>query len=210
MTSTIEKVKQYCTSHEIPMEDLSVYTFQRNYSTTFASIVIDWNAENIMPNYPAEFLDSYDEKNIGDINVCYKTGLQPIEKEDGPYRDKLFPCCDGMTPFKARQLNNERYFTAFKDGSGHYPAIVYEVKRQIDKGSLLDTRHYQMINGVRTEVSGNFTQKIHSFKNYTCASCNLFFGIDLYRATVSEGHNAHHMRLNPYTANVETVHELLE
>ena len=56
------------------------------------------------------------------------------------------------------------------------------------------------------EVAGPFSQKIHSFKNYKCASKKLFFAVDLYRADESvPATNYHHMRLNPFTKVNEYV-----
>ena len=56
----------------------------------------------------------------------------------------------------------------------------------------------QVVDNSVVEVSGDFTAKLHAFKNYKCPKHNLFFGIDLFQAGAGSGSNLHHMRLNPF------------
>ena len=66
-----------------------------------------------------------------------------------------FPCCNNMQPYRNRRLDKEQYFTNFKNCTGSHDNAVFEVKRQIHSGPLIDTTYHQIINGVRVQVDIN-------------------------------------------------------
>ena len=114
-----------------------------------------------------------------------------------------------MKSYRNRRLDKERYFIDFHQGRGTYNDTIFEVKKQINNGALIDTKCFKLINNSRVEVDNNeCINKIHSFKNYVCDKCNLFFSIDLYSSS-GDVYNHHHMRLNPFTKNLNQLKELI-
>ena len=205
-STIVAGLKSWCEMNSVPLGGVLVITIQENCTTEFTSLVVDMDNEKVLPNFPADALTSYKEIRLGSLLVCYKAGLVlpnsfstdaslPQHEAAGP-----FGCAPSeLTPYKHRSTANDCAFRDFVQGSGHHPNLIFEVKKQVDNGPLLSTKYYQLKDGVVTEVQGPFTQKVHSFKNYKCASKDLFFGVDLYRADQSAGGNYHHMRLNPFT-----------
>lgn len=215
MTSTahaFELLTQFCQSNHINLGGICAFTFQRNRTGVFASIIIDSEKQQVIPNYPLENMSSYKELVLpNNTLVCYQTNLPPMTESshsgiDNPFQ---FPCCNNMQPYRNRRLDKEQYFTNFKNSTGSHDNAVFEVKRQINNGPMIDTTYHQIINGIRVQADGEYKQKMHAFKNYRCNQCNLFYSIDLYHATNANVNNYHHMRLNPFTKNVENLEILL-
>ena len=124
----------------------------------FASIIIDSEKQRIIPNYPLENMSSYNELALpNNTLVCYQTNLPPMAKslhsgDDKPFQ---FPCCNNIQPYRTRRLDKEQYFTNFKNSTDSHDNAVFEVKRQINNGPLIDTTYHQIINGVRVQVDIN-------------------------------------------------------
>lgn len=201
----LKVLRDLCEAKGIATTNLGAFTFQKNRSTEFCSIIVDWDQDKLLPNYPINLLNEYEEIRLpGDVLLCYKTDLPRPQNAPAYAKATTFPCCGEIQPWRARRLDKEQCFTDFFNGVGSHPNIVFEVKRQVDNGPLLDTTYYELRDGSRHEIEGRFNQKIHSFKNYKCSKCNLFFSVDLYRKS-GVSSNYHHMRLNPFTKNADTL-----
>jgi hypothetical protein len=87
--------------------------------------------------------------------------------------------------------------------------VVFEVKRQVNNGPILSVKYFQLLDGHLVQVHGQSTQKLHAFKNYKCASHDLFYGVDLYLAGEDSGYNQHHMRLHPFEARNASIMQQL-
>lgn len=207
---TLEKLELFCKENDISTSGICAFTFQQNRTGLFASIIVNWDSMVILNNYPLENLNNYQEKKLPrDVLMCYKTHLPELPKYEQPVQtsiEKSFPCCNSMLPYQSRVISKEAYFTDFINCKGSRPNIVYELKKQINNGPLIDTVYYELIDDQRHILNGNFTTKIHAFKNYRCLRCNLFFSIDLYhKDSTNRGYNYHHMRLNPFTKGIENL-----
>jgi hypothetical protein len=209
----IDSVAEFCDQQGIKADGLTALTVQENHGSRFASIIVDFPNRVILPVYPkAAELENYTDKISGALIFAYNDHLPPVDQdalspvEARPFK---FPCCSAMKARNPRRLDAEKYFTDFVKGSGHHANVVFEVKRQVNFGAMIDTTYHQLLHGERVEVHGHFTEKIHAFKNYTCADCNLFFGLDLYRKSGS-GSNAHHMRTSPFSKHTELLPELFK
>ena len=49
-----------------------------------------------------------------------------------------------------------------------------------NNGPVLRTRYFTQEEGGRKEVHGDFTQKIHAYKNYVCKAHDRFWEVNLY------------------------------
>ena len=209
----ISLIKIFCDKHNISPTGICAFTFQKNKTALFSSIIIDWNQKIILDNYPLENLSSYLEMKVeNDVLLCYQLDLPQINSviSSTEHISFSFPCCQHMSSYCDKRLDKEKYYFDFKNNQGSHDNVVFEVKRQVNNGPLLDTTFFKIINGSRIKVSGNYTRKIHAFKNYRCLKCNLFFSIDLYYDSNSTiGYNYHHMRLHPFTKNIDTLPNFL-
>ena len=229
-TELVNKLRSFCAKHRIATVRTLIITIQKNRTTSFASLVVDFEAGRIMKHYPIMDIP-YRELRVGNFNVCFADDLQQqtedattcTPQQQQPRPDLALPkdaeekpfCCSssGLSAHRPRTVTYESAFAGFVAGRGNYPDIVFEVKRQVNNGALLSTKYYQLLHDgyvdvTRTGEDGKFSAKIHSFKNYICARHNLFFAVDLYSARKgpsSEGYNYHHMRLNPFTRIVDSV-----
>ncbi|KAJ1619948.1 hypothetical protein T492DRAFT_889546 [Pavlovales sp. CCMP2436] len=196
-------LRSFCEKHGIKAST------GKNRTSRFSSLIVDWDGDRLLPNFPAEMLDKYEKLRVGDFNVAYSEGLSLpdsySESNDATIfsqqqgSDKPF-CCEEIVPFKPRHLDTEALFSDFLRGTGNHPNVVYEVKEQVDNGPLLSTKYYKLCNDNIGEIEGsNFKQKMHAFKNFKCAQHNRFYGVDLYREGNDAGSNFHHMRVNPFT-----------
>eukprot|EP00808_Paulinella_micropora_P016329 g45855.t1 len=190
----------------ISTEGILAVTIQRNRTAAFCSVMIDFKAKKLLPNYPAELCNSYKETKVGDFNVCYAANLQAIAvPTKAPYEFEGAFCCHGITEYKSKQISRQRMFDDFVQGRGKYPNYVFEVTQQQDLGAVNSKLFFQLISGQRVRRNGPYTSKVHSFKNYKCTRHGLLFGVDLYNMVEQEGYNYHHMRLNPFQHINESV-----
>lgn len=200
----IRRIHAYCAQAGIATSKVLAITIQRNRTTEFSSLIVDFEAELLLPIYPVEKLSDYKEKACGEFLVCYRDDLTLLnlnvpplleDSSKGPY------CCDGIYPYKGIRTASDELFEALLRGSGHHPNVVFEVKRQVNRGPLISTRYFKLEqSGVTETQGGSLLNKKHVFKNYKCDRHNLFFLVDLYMTENSgTGYNYHHMRLNPCT-----------
>eukprot|EP00240_Pyramimonas_obovata_P012633 CAMPEP_0118921566 /NCGR_PEP_ID=MMETSP1169-20130426/794_1 /TAXON_ID=36882 /ORGANISM="Pyramimonas obovata, Strain CCMP722" /LENGTH=233 /DNA_ID=CAMNT_0006862311 /DNA_START=122 /DNA_END=823 /DNA_ORIENTATION=+ len=205
----VRKLRAFCRSHSIPTEGALVVTVHRNRTTEFASVIVRWDNEQLLPLYPlATDLQQYSELKVGDFFVVYKAKLDlttldaALGRQPADDSNSLAPfCCNNVRPYKARQLDREQLFKDFLTSSGHHPNVVFEVKRQVDNGPLLSTTYFKLVHNCITKApEHSYNQKLHAFKNYKCTEHNLFFGVDLYcdGDTTGAKKNVHHMRLNQF------------
>jgi hypothetical protein len=214
-TTVIEKIKAYCDRKGIKTTGVLMCVIQRNRSTDFSSLVINFNTSKIEQGYlkPYErnttiqveggkWLFTYSD-NLADLsarNIALGgSGEISVPECD---RAQMF-CCDKMVPYMPRTLELEGLFTDFVSGKGHHPNLVYRVENKPDMANKTETwtwvKHFQMINGHRVPIEGEFKQKKHAFKNFKCPVHLRFLTIDLYDAKNTVGANFHHMRPIPYT-----------
>lgn len=206
---TVDNCRRFCERHGLSTRGVLALTAQVNRTTEFCSILLDFERGDLLDVYPAEFIAAagYKEMRLGELLVCYADGLPRLQAAPLPSDAERKAavcerppfCCAGVEPYKARRLDGEALFTSLLSGRGHHPNVVFEVKRQIDKGPMLTTKHFQVISNAVVEVTGSFTAKMHAFKNFKCPRHSLFFGVDLFQASgAGHGSNFHHMRLNPF------------
>jgi hypothetical protein len=189
--------------------DVLAITCQKTFSSTYFSAVLDVKSKRLLTHYPnKDALSQYHETKLGPFMIAYCNALPALDVADLIEQvtltdsDKPF-CCSKIVPYKNKTLvgDREKMFDNFLDEHGHYPNIIFEVKRERDFGPLLSKTYFQLLHGkgVVRVPDENYHEKIHSFKNYKCPNHNLFFGVDLF-AKSGERINRHHMRVNPYTA----------
>ena len=214
-TEQLVALKSFCQKLGIPTTNVLAITIQKRSSTEIATLVVDFNSPKVLPNYPTEF-PCYKEKTIGSLMVAYKDDLAPVEFKDDEKTAEdeaegaVTPfCCGGIREYKGRRTDKDALFSDFLRRRGHHPNIIFEVKKQVDKGPLLSTKYYRLEHQKWQESSGNYIQKIHSYKNYKCLTHNLFFAVDLYRADNMKAENYHHCRLSSFTKNPKLFFELL-
>lgn len=209
MSSVVEQIRDLFQKRGISTRNVGLVTLQRSRGQEFCSAVVDFENDRVMDVYPLRKLPGdYQEFSVGDVLVCYKEDLPVVELEEGKVPDSFsFPCCDGMSGYRIRRLDKDMYFTQFYAQRGSIPGIIFEVKRQVDNGPILDTTYFELSDGERVVHPGPFSRKLHAFKNYKCTKCHLFFSVDLY--TKTGGYNSHHMRLNPFTKNIEQLGSFL-
>lgn len=217
----LARLRRFCEARGINTDRVTVLTVQRNRTSSFFSLVIDWQADKLLKLYPAEALVSYKEivvKDPGnaDFLVCFNDTLPAISEvssaapEGAKYvMDNPPFCCGGIYSYKPRPLQMEQPFRDLVSGSGNHPDLAFEIKRQVNNGPLLSTRYFSLVDGKILEVDGPFDRKAHAFKNYKCDKHNLFFGVDLYRTGSGGDYNFHHMRLNPFEHRNEGLMESL-
>lgn len=140
-----EKVKQICEKLCIPMSHIVVLTVQKNWTTDFFSVVVDFDTKTIIPLFGAEISSGYKEMKFGDFNIEYQTDLLSSGAENksvDPSKHLVnlgtsSPfCCQSIQPYKNRYLDQESHFQNFMKGNGS-SNYVFEVKRQVNNGPLL-------------------------------------------------------------------------
>lgn len=195
----LSRFKEFCNSNGISTQNILAITVQINRTSTFSSMIIDWESNKVIENYPIQFLTEYKEKRIGEYMISYKSDLPLLKQEIVLIKPNLnFPCCTNMALYKPRATARDDCFKGLVSSFGNFQDIVFEVKIQINDGPLLGTVYYQVLKNKRVIYEGESPKnKIHSFKNYKCTTHDLFFMIDLYSITAVS--NFHHMRLNPVT-----------
>jgi len=200
----IEELIKFCEKRKISTEGVLFITFQKNRTTQFSTLIVDFEKRETLPVYPqAEDVLPYKEFMVKDFSICYSANLKrpvvsatavPTVCESPPF------CCSDIIPYKPTVLQsaNENVFKALLNKRGNFPAIVFQVKRQINNRPKMVTQYFMLKDDTITEVFVEFNNKVHAFKNYICKKHDLFFGIDLFKTTDEVGYNYHHMRLNPF------------
>jgi len=196
----IEELAKFCEKLNISTEGVLVINIQRNRTTQFSTLIVDFEKRETLPVYPQAL--QYEEKTIKDFLICYSQNLKrpvvsasavPTVCESPPF------CCSDIVPYKPAELRaNEDVFKALLAKRGNFPKFVFQVKRQINNRPKIVTQYFELIDHTIIEVFGEFNNKAHSFKNYICKKHDLFFGIDLYDTADEVGYNHHHMRLHPF------------
>ena len=188
----IERLRDFCVSKDISTDGALAITIQKNRSTEYASLVVDFTTDTLAPNYPVAFGQRYREGKTGEYLYAYHEGLDSSPLKDmqqgaaPPPEDNTSAspfCCTRMCSYRERRTSHDSKFSNFVAGTGSAPGVVFQVKAQVDNGPMLSEKYYTLEDGVRREVVGrSFRQKIHVFKNYKCTDCDRFFGVDLGRA----------------------------
>lgn len=201
----IPRIKEFCSKNQIATTNTLAITIQENRTSQYSALIVDFENSKLLPLYPLAELSTYKEKSFGSFLVCYHENLpclpsMPILSDD-VCDPQFFPfCCGEVKEYKPPRSNSmASLFSGFKKHQGHFPNVVFEVKKQNDFGCLIWQKNFQLINNSTQEIQGNFSQKLHSFMNYKCLKHGVFFSIDLFSATEQKGYNYHHMRLNPFS-----------
>lgn len=197
--SIIARLQAFCKQHHIDTNNVLAITIQKNRTTEYTSLIVNFENGSLLTHYPVDALVKYKEIQIGDFLVCYQDNLPIVEfSKSGQtfIETNSYPfCCKNIFPYKPRHLDKEQVFQDLLERKGTN-GYIYEIKTQVDGGEMLWTKYFKLQDGKVNEVQGPFSQKVHAFKNYKCPEHKWFFGIDLYSET--KQHNFHHMRLNPF------------
>jgi hypothetical protein len=228
-SALLDPLREFCEQQGLKTDKVLALTIQKNRTTEFSSLIVNFTSGNILEVYPdRDACSIYKEGRLNngptDYLYCYNDALpirgdenelilgaskpstvQPAaadrEQEQGPF------CCTAIQSYKPRATAHDTAFQSLRDGRGHHPNLVFEVVTQVDNGPILSTKYFKVEDNQRKEIRGEtFTQKVHAFKNYKCGSHRLFYAVNLYRpngagsgSSVNVGSNYHHMRLNPHT-----------
>jgi hypothetical protein len=214
-------LKWFCQLVGIETIGICAYSIQENRNTFSCSIIIDWTNNIILTHYPSVFVGEYEEKQYKKLLICYKINLPRVLSNNNDYEYKpikndceirktigiTFPCCEQMVEYRNIKTAYDEQFYDFKlqSPNANYEKFIFEVKRQINNGPLLDKAQYALKNGTRYIMNGVHKQKKHAYKNYICTKCNLFFGVDLCLSSNENEYNHYHLRLNPYTTNPQNL-----
>ena len=180
-------------------------TVQEQCSSRFCSLVVDVEKMQVIENFPIDRQTdaAVTEVTTAKYQVTYQTGLViPPDFGRGEFDDDetFIPTtaalerslsgaclgtpfgCDGseLIAYKPKSNEYDEAFADFVRGEGHYPNLVFEVKKQLNDGPLvLSTKYHQLLNGQYCEVPGPYKSRIEgAYKNYKYE--NLFFFVDLY------------------------------
>ena len=111
LVGIISKIRDLCSKHNLSTEGIGIFTFQKNRSTTYSSVIIDFANDSILPNYPLEQLNDYKEIKLPNgVLLCYKTELPPIEFARSGEKEyaSSFPCCSNMISYRNRRIINNK------------------------------------------------------------------------------------------------------
>jgi hypothetical protein len=124
-----------------------------------------------------------------------------ILEKDGGEQKKIF-CCGGVIPYKPRRTDHEDLFNSFKAfSSGTGKSLVLnedtrsiQIIKQQNFGPILEKRYFVLPDF--QEVTEDYFiecnyKRLNSFKNYKCATHNLFFELNAYIKN-SEIRSNHH------------------
>ena len=145
---------------------------------------------------------------------CADNSAYILEK-DGVEQKKIF-CCSGLIPYKPMKTDHEDLFNSFKDfSSGKSPSLNEDTRsiqlvRQKNFGPILEKRYF-VLPGFQ-EVTEDYFDKnnykrLNSFKNYKCATHNLFFEINAYTSSSAIRSNHHQSTTSGsiYSRNSESI-----
>ena len=110
-----------------------------------------------------------------------------------------------LQSYRPHRTAYDNTFRDFLNRSGTADNVVFCVKAQVDNGPMLYTKYYTLTDGNVVEVEGPFSQKLHAYKNYKCPKHDRFYGVDLYKANGTSGHNSHHMRPSAFTLRNDSL-----
>ncbi|EFA82475.1 hypothetical protein PPL_04900 [Heterostelium album PN500] len=160
----IKNLRNFCSSKGISTNGVLVITIQNNWTTSFSSLIVDFNSNELLPNYPAELLTNYNEKRLGDLLICYKSDLPRPVYSDTPVvstpENLPFCCPDKLIPYKPIRTEKDIAFSDFLKSLGAYPNYIFEVKKQVNNGQLLSTKYYSLNGGVIKEVFDDMFENI--------------------------------------------------
>eukprot|EP01053_Blabericola_migrator_P000415 Blabericola_migrator_1__414@NODE_10_length_25093_cov_104_131184_g7_i2_p10_GENE_NODE_10_length_25093_cov_104_131184_g7_i2NODE_10_length_25093_cov_104_131184_g7_i2_p10_ORF_typecomplete_len311_score34_70L51_S25_CIB8/PF05047_16/1_3e03L51_S25_CIB8/PF05047_16/0_25_NODE_10_length_25093_cov_104_131184_g7_i2964910581 len=207
-------------------------TFHENHATHYTSLTINYSDPSnpvLLTHYPdteacKTFLEFYRKGFWVCFNMQYgklhpeilqelATTYHPTAREL-TWPDHWLPfCCKALRKRDCRRLQHDYLFTSLLEGHGHWPAIVFEVKKYPLRGPQLMKRYFQILNNTVAQVrcQGHLPHKVHTFRNYICHTHKHVFAVDIYQAIQVPGQfNFHHMRLVPFTHyNAKTLTDFL-
>jgi hypothetical protein len=122
------------------------------------------------------------------------------DNKDGFAQQKIF-CCDRIVPYKNRYTDHEDLFKSFVSfSSGTTPSLNEDARsvqlvRQKNFGPILEERYFVLPDF--QEVTKNYYiennyKRLNSFKNYKCATHDLFFEVNAY-SNISSIRSNHHL-----------------
>lgn len=203
---TMNRIAEFCRGRNIRTTGVLAMTIHLNRTSSFASLVVNMESLELLPNYPAEVLTQYKEIREGSFIVCYHedlkvpSGMTPAQASISSVDSAKPFCCNDLTPYKPRRLDwEESYFKDFMSSKGTRNDVVFEVRAQVDNGPLLSTRYFALESGKRILVHGEFSEKTTGYKNYKCSHHKRFYAVNMYRRCKTGGSNYHHMRVVPFT-----------
>ena len=204
----------------IVQKGVLAFVAHRNWETNAVHIVVDFKSApaRVVDVYPGVFGRAPKEGSVGSFLFGYHDGLDASVLS--PKADAVGPvaaaepkgpfCCGSLSAYRPNCTAHDIKFSSFLSQVGTEEEVVFCVKSQVDFGPLLGTKYWSLKDSIAKEESGTFTQKLHAFKNYKCATHKMFFAVDLYKASDEAGGNIHHMRPSAFTSrNDALLHEFL-
>lgn len=214
----------FCPKMELEPKGTLIATVQRNRTGDCFSRIIDFDHGVFQPVYPVDDMNSaYTQRRFGELLVCYRGGLSsaPLEslKAILPIHEtNTHPpfCCSQVKSFKPCVTSFDAVFSNLLAGNqGHHPNVILEVIRQVNNGPKISTTYWTLKNNSLEELppfSEQQFQKKGVFKNYTCSTHDLFFGVNLLALGAVQ--NKHHMRLYNFARDnpklLKEFHEAVE
>jgi len=194
-------VVDFCREVGFALSGVCVVTVQQNRGSLYGSFVIDMRGPTpvLKQSYPKE-LPSSQHKYTSNFSVSVVTDLDPSvidrasEEADETVASSDLWCCDpsNWTKKSTKRTSRDTIFEDFRHSRNSHPNIVFKVRKQINYGPDVWTKHFTLNDGKITETE-SATHKIHAFKNYVCHAHNMYYEVDLFSRTGSV-RNAHHMR----------------
>lgn len=122
--------------------------------------------------------------------------------EKGMVEQRKIFCCDKFISYKPRRTDHEDLFNSFQSfssGTGKNPSLnedtrAIQIIRQKNFGPILEKRYFVLPDF--QEVTEDYFieynyKRLNSFKNYKCATHNLFFEVNAYTTSSAIRSNHH-------------------
>jgi hypothetical protein len=212
----VDRVQKFCNLRKIPTDNVLVITIQRNRTGDFCALVVDFSTRTLCKGYPDEMPTTKTLKSIGEnFTTCYVASLpvEPVNRMATPATDTVGDestsifCCSKIKPYKPTRLDQNYKFDNFMKGTGSCPDDVFKVITKVSFGPTVSTKFYELNEGQRTLVEGDFTESRVAYRNYVCDSHKRFYEINLFARGHPGDRLNHRIRLVPTEMRNEALLE---
>mmetsp|Transcript_12333 Transcript_12333/g.29300 ORF Transcript_12333/g.29300 Transcript_12333/m.29300 type:complete len:226 (+) Transcript_12333:46-723(+) len=194
-------VVRFCSKARIDLSGICVVTVHEDRGSISGSFVIDLRKKNfpvLLESYPSELPGRIQHKYFDGFSVSACSNLDPhvidnvIDTKLTAESSQNVFCCDPSN-WKRKSLKYNSKESVFADflaarGTSEYK---FKVRKQINYGKDVWTKFFELRDGKISDAAPA-THKVHSFKNYVCSRCNMYYEIDLFSDHGAV--NKHHMR----------------